>query len=171
MARTKKERITRAWLHGSAALMLVATASAAAVERVTVVMNPATAQSNRAWATGGSFDLDPVFQRLIGNDPETGQYDNSALAESWETNAGFTVWTFRLKPEARWHGDWGDVTAADVAHSYEIQTGPDAVSTGLQALQGAEVENRRRAHDQVLLRRAAHGLRLRQCRARLDVHL
>ena len=32
------------------------------------------------------------------------------------------------------------MTAADVAHSYEIQTGPDVLSTGLQALKGAEVE-------------------------------
>jgi len=137
------EKITRTRLIGSAALTLAVMAFAAvadAAERVTVVMDPSAAQTNRAWATGGSFDLDPVFQRLIGNDPETGEYDNSALAEDWETNDDFSEWTFRLKPEATWHGDWGAVTAADVAHSYEIQTGPDALSTGLQALQGAEVE-------------------------------
>jgi ABC-type transport system substrate-binding protein len=132
----------RARLLVGAAIGLTATqaAWAQAAERVTVVMDPAAAETNRAWATGGSFDLDPVFQRLIGNDPETGEYDTSALAAGWETNEDFTEWTFTLKPEARWHGDWGPVTAADVAHSYEIQTGPDAVSTGLQALQGAEVE-------------------------------
>jgi ABC-type transport system substrate-binding protein len=55
-------------------------------ERVTVVMDPSASETNRAWATGGAFDLDAVFQRLIGNDSESGVYDNSALAESWEAS-------------------------------------------------------------------------------------
>lgn len=126
---------------GVMALAVIAMAAdAAAVDRVTVVMDPSASQTNRAWATGGAFDLDAVFQRLIGNDEDTGAYDNSALAESWETNADFTTWTFHLKPEAEWHNGWGPVTSADVAHSYEIQTGPDSVATGIQALRGGTVE-------------------------------
>jgi ABC-type transport system substrate-binding protein len=132
-------------LLGAAALgaMLASAAfdgHAQTAERVTVVMDPSAAETNRAWATGGAFDLDAVFQRLIGNDSETGVYDNSALVESWETNDDFTVWTFHLKPDAEWHNGWGKVTSADVAHSYEIQTGPDTLATGIQALRGAEVE-------------------------------
>ena len=58
----------RAHLIGGTALLFGAMVSAAfaqSAERVTVVMDPNAAQTNRAWATGGSFDLDPVFQRLI----------------------------------------------------------------------------------------------------------
>lgn len=128
-------------ISGAMALVVMAMASdAAAVDRVTVVMDPSAAQTNRAWATGGAFDLDAVFQRLIGNDAETGEYDNSQLAESWETNEDFTTWTFHLKPEAEWHNGWGPVTSADVAHSYEIQTGPDTLATGIASLRGGTVE-------------------------------
>lgn len=103
------------------------------VERVVVVVDPPAAESNRFWTTGGGFGgLDPAFQRLIGNDTETGAYDNSGLAESWETNDDFTEWTFHLKPEAEWHFGWGGVTAEDVAHSYELHTAPDVLLTGVR---------------------------------------
>jgi len=140
---TKGRRMSlasRAVLGALALGSLALAGQAQAQKRVTVVMDPSASQTNLAWATGGAFDLDAVYQRLIGNDSETGEYDNSALAESWEVNEDFTLWTFRLKPEAEWHDGWGPVTAADVAHSYEIQTGPDTLATGVASLRGGEVE-------------------------------
>lgn len=128
-------------LFGVAAMAMgVGSAKAQSASRVVVVIDPADAETNRAWATSGFFDLDAAFQRLIGNDANTGEYDNSALAERWESNENFTVWTFYLKSAAMWHFGWGKVTAEDVAHSYKIQTGADSRATGVGVLRGAEVE-------------------------------
>ncbi len=107
--------------------------------RVVVAISPPSAETNLYWATPGDFSLQPSMQSLVGHDPETGIYDNSALAESWEANDDFTEWTFQLKPEAEWHFDWGPVTAEDVVHSYELHTQEGAIIIGMGLLQGAEV--------------------------------
>jgi peptide/nickel transport system substrate-binding protein len=119
----------------------IAASAQTTVERVVIMLDPPASETNRFWGTGGGFGgLDPAFQRLIGNDLETGAYDNSGLAESWEVSDDFTVWTFHVKPEVQWHFDWGPVTAADVAHSYELHTAPDVLLTGVHTLRGATVE-------------------------------
>ena len=77
------------------------------------------------------------MQGLVGHNPDTGAYDNSGLAESWESNEDFTVWTFKLKPDAEFHFGWGGVTAADVVHSLALHTGPDTTLNGISQLEGA----------------------------------
>lgn len=105
-------------------------ASAQAQETVVVAVSPLGADSNLYWTTTGAFIL-PSLQTLVGQDPETGKYDNSQLAESWEHNEDFTSWTFRLHPEARFNDDWGPVTAADVVHSFNLHIGDDAKLSGI----------------------------------------
>lgn len=123
-----------------AALFLTATlAQPVSAQDLVLVMDPPSVESNMYWVSGTDFTFPPM-QSLVGNDPETGVYDNSGLAESWEHNDDFTVWTFRLHPEAEFHNGWGPVTAADVVHSYELHTGEDARLTGVQLMLADRVE-------------------------------
>ena len=104
--------------------------AAIAQEKVVIAVSPLGADSNLYWTTTGAFIM-PSMQTLVGNDPATGKYDNSQLAESWEHNDDFTSWTFKLHPNAMFNDDWGPVTAADVVHSFEIHTGDDAKLSGI----------------------------------------
>ncbi len=112
--------------------------SAAAQEKVVIAVSPLGADSNLYWTTTGAFIL-PSMQTLVGNDPATGKYDSSGLAESWEHNEDFTSWTFRLHPEAMFNDDWGPVTSADVVHSFNMHTGEDAKLSGIKLLKTATI--------------------------------
>ncbi|WP_417604869.1 ABC transporter substrate-binding protein [Primorskyibacter flagellatus] len=114
------------------------TGAAQAQETVVVAVSPLGADSNLYWTTTGAFIL-PSLQTLVGQDPETGKYDNSQLAEGWEHNEDFTSWTFRLHPEAKFNGDWGPVTSADVVHSFNLHIGDDAKLSGISAFREIEV--------------------------------
>ncbi|MBD3625706.1 MAG: ABC transporter substrate-binding protein [Rhodobacteraceae bacterium] len=111
---------------------------ASAQERVVVAVSPLGADSNLYWTTTGAFIL-PSLQTLVGQNPETGKYDNSQLAESWEHNEDFTSWTFRLHPEARFNDDWGPVTSEDVVHSFNLHIGEDAKLSGISQFQQIEI--------------------------------
>jgi oligopeptide/dipeptide ABC transporter ATP-binding protein len=80
------------------------------------------------------------LQPLVGQDPETGAYDESGLARSWEHNEDFTTWTSHLHEDAEFHFDWGPVTAADVVRSYKLHTADDSTLIGVAILRGAELE-------------------------------
>lgn len=133
------------WTHaraiglGSATLFSVTFAygQSVAAQEITLMMTPPSVESTIYWATVGDATLRPAFQGLVGHDPETGVYDNSGLAESWEHNDDFTQWTFTLHEDAEFHHDWGPVTAEDVVHSFELHTGPDSNIIGVAQLQAA----------------------------------
>ena len=132
-----------AWLGAVSVLALLTapwTAATAQVDRLVLVMDPLTAETNLFWGTAGDLGLDPSMQRLVGNDSRTGEFTNTGLAESWTHNDGFTEWTFRLKPEAEWHFGWGPVTAHDVVHSYHLHLGEDSTLTGKELLRARDVE-------------------------------
>lgn len=114
--------------------------TAVQAQTITMVMSPPAVETNRYWNTPGDFALGPSMQGLVGHNPESGAYDNSGLADSWTHNDDFTEWTFKLKPEAQFHFDWGPVTAADVVHSLELHTGPDTILNGISQLEGAVAE-------------------------------
>lgn len=96
-------------------------------------------ESNLFWRTPGNFPM-PHMQFLVGQDAETGEYDDSGLARDWEHNEDFTEWTIHLHDNAEWHYDWGPVTAADVVHSLELGIGDDAILSGLERINHAEAE-------------------------------
>jgi peptide/nickel transport system substrate-binding protein len=86
---------------------------------------------NIAIPTLGTMDFSPVtgdqdnekWLALIGNglvglNRETAKFEPE-LAESWTTNEDGTVWTFKLRPNVKFHDDWGTVTADDVKFSWE----------------------------------------------------
>jgi peptide/nickel transport system substrate-binding protein len=108
--------------------------------RVVVALTTTEAETNRYWGTAGILGLNPSMQMLLSNDPVTGEYDDQGLAERFEHNADFTEWTFYLHKGVPWHNGWGEVTAADVVHSYELHTGDDSTLVGINLLRGAELE-------------------------------
>lgn len=113
-------------------------ASAAMAETVVIAVSPLGADSNLYWTTTGAF-IFPSMQTLVGNSAETGKYDNSQLAESWEHNEDFTSWTFKLHQDAEFSGGWGPVTAADVVHSFNLHIGDDAKLSGIKQLKTATI--------------------------------
>lgn len=112
--------------------------AAFAQEKVVIALEPTGADSNLYWTTTGAFIL-PSMQTLVGNDPASGKYDNSQLAESWEHNEDFTSWTFKLHPAAKFNDDWGPVTAADVVHSFNLHIGDDAKLSGINLFKTATI--------------------------------
>lgn len=112
--------------------------AAMASDKVVVAVSPLGADSNLYWTTTGAF-IFPSMQTLVGNSAEDGKYDNSQLAESWTHNDDFTSWTFKLHKDAKFNGDWGPVTSADVVHSFNIHTGDDAKLSGIKQLKTATI--------------------------------
>ena len=64
------------------------------------------------------------------------------LASSWTIASDFTSITFDIRPDIPWHsngGDWGNVTADDVAWSFNEAFAPDSVNNGAEEI-GAEMK-------------------------------
>ena len=113
----------------------------AAAERVVAALISPGSESNRFWSASLSWHaLDPSLEGLVAQDPVTGAYTGNGLAVSWEHSPNFTEWTFKLREGVQFHFGYGEFTAADVAHSYALHTGEDAVVPGVAQLRGAKVE-------------------------------
>lgn len=121
------------------AFVAVAPGAAAADTVVRYAVETPGVESMLFWRTPGNFPM-PHMQFLVGQDAETGIYDDSGLARSWEHNDDFTEWTIHLHENAEWQNDWGPVTAADIVHSLEIGTGSDAILSGLERINHASAE-------------------------------
>jgi peptide/nickel transport system substrate-binding protein len=68
-----------------------------------------------------------LYSRLVRVD-KLGQDVEGDLAERWEISPDNTVWTFHLRPEAKFsNGD--PVTAEDVRYSFERAMGPDSANS------------------------------------------
>lgn len=67
--------------------------------------------------------LRPMYENLIGTDPATGKYQPQ-LATEWklEDNAGARSVRFKLRQGVNFHGDWGEMTADDVLHTFTEYT-------------------------------------------------
>ncbi len=121
-------------------MMAGAMGAAEARQLVAAVATPA-AETNRFWAASNAWlAMDPALEGLVAHDPVTGEITGDGLAESWEHNEDFTVWTFKLREGVQFHHGYGELTADDVVHSYMLHTREDAVTPGVEQLRGAEVE-------------------------------
>lgn len=134
---TKLQRGLTAGLLGTT-MLAGAIHAATAQERVVIAISPLGADSNLYWTTTGAFIL-PSLQTLVGQDPETGKYDNSQLAKSWEHSEDFTSWIFHLHQNAQFNDDWGPVTADDVVHSFKMHIGDDAKLSGISLFKEIEI--------------------------------
>jgi peptide/nickel transport system substrate-binding protein len=117
-----------------------APAQAQAVDRLVIAVDPPAGDTNLFWASSGDQTLFLALSPLVGNDPVTGAYNNDGVAESWEANEDFTEWTFHLYEDVPWTDGWGELTAEDVALSYELNTGEDSQHSGISQLRGATTE-------------------------------
>ena len=109
------------------------------VNRITIALSPTAGETHRFWTAHNWEMVNPAMESLVGHHPETGEFTNSQLAESWTHSADMTEWTFTLRQRVEFHHGWGEVTADDVIHSYELQTGDDSAVPGVELLRGAEV--------------------------------
>ena len=104
----------------------------------------ATFDPHRATSTHDKGVVSQMFNGLVRFPP--GSADPKALeadlAESWE-NEGSKVWTFHLRKGVKFHGNYGELTAADVVYSLERAADPKrssfaATFTGVEKIEAVD---------------------------------
>ncbi len=73
------------------------------------------------WLGGVDFvyQHSPFMEYLVQLDSHTSEW-KPMLARSWEMNATGDVWTFELEQGVQFHRGFGEFTAADVIHSFQV---------------------------------------------------
>lgn len=91
------------------------------VDRLIAAMPSPPLETNRIWASGwANFQqYEPVLETLLDTDPETGE-TLPRLAESWERNDNDREWVFNLREGVQFHHGYGEMTAEDVKHTWEL---------------------------------------------------
>ncbi len=91
------------------------------VDRLLVSMPSPPLDTNRIWASGWAnfAQFEPVLETLLETDPVTGQA-LPRLATSWERNDNDREWVFHLRQGVQFHHGYGELTAADVKHTWEL---------------------------------------------------
>ena len=108
----------------------VAAAGRVRLPIVRIANPPPDVESNRTWVGGWLyiFQHDVFAETLLGNDETTGE-PFPLLAESWETNEDFTEWSFKLREGIPFQHGWGDVSTADVVHTYNQLIREDSLAS------------------------------------------
>lgn len=93
--------------------------------------------------------ISALLEGLVNHHPSDSEQVIPGVAESWSHEGNFQVWTFNLRPDAKWsNGD--PVTAQDFAYAYERILTPDLASQYAQMLyflKGAEAFNKGETND------------------------
>ena len=105
-----------------------ALATTAKIQRVRIANPTPLSETNRIWSAYRSdmVQNDPYGETLLGNDSVTSE-PTLQLAKSWEMSNGFKTWKFELNHGVPWHFGYGEFTAADVAHTWELLVREDAL--------------------------------------------
>lgn len=82
------------------------------------------------WSPAGSASdnekvLGLMGNALVGLNHETLELEGE-LAESFSVSEDGTTWTFVLRPDIAFHGDWGTVTAEDVKYNWADYISPES---------------------------------------------
>src|SRR5262245_46234816 len=96
------------------------------VLRVAANGDVATLDAHRASSTNDKTVVGWIYSGLGRFKPgSTNPKDiEPDLAERWETADGGKVWTFHLRKDVKFHGDWGMLTADDVVYSLQRSADP-----------------------------------------------
>lgn len=97
------------------------------------VVPPANGESNnpnRDTHANDEYQLKPMYENLIGVDPETSEWV-PMLAESWELNEARDKLTFHLRKGVQFHNGFGEMTAEDVLFSLNDATYPEGAMSDL----------------------------------------
>lgn len=103
---------------------------------------PVLVESNRTWTMLRNAHMQhyPYMETLLYNDPITAE-PIPWLAERWEVNVDGTEWRFFLRKGVQFHFGFGEFTARDVVHSFEMITQEESISAiKLDAWDHATVE-------------------------------
>ena len=101
--------------------------SSTQTDRLVFAHGPATVESNLAslMPTVDS-QLRPMFETLINTGVDGLSYVPQ-LAIKWEMRPDARAWTFQLREDIPFHFGYGEFTAKDVVHSWEVVTLEDAI--------------------------------------------
>lgn len=95
---------------------------------------------NREIQPNDEYQLKPMYENLVGVDPETAQWV-PMLAESWEINDAGDQLTFFLRQGVEFHNGFGEMTAEDVVFSLtDLIDPPGAISGVAEAVRNAVAE-------------------------------
>lgn len=97
-----------------------------AVLRVAGTGDVSTLDAHRASSTSDKTLVGWIYNGLVrfkpgSADPQDLEPD---LAERWETSPDGKVWTFHLRKDVRFQGDWGTLSADDVVYSLQRSADP-----------------------------------------------
>ena len=97
---------------------------------VRIANPPPDIESNRTWVGPWLyiFQHDVFAETLLGNNEINGE-SFPLLAESWSTNDDFTEWSFTLREGIPFQHGWGDVTTADLVHTYNQLIREDSLAS------------------------------------------
>ncbi len=85
---------------------------------------------NRDIQPNDEYQLKPMYENLIGVDPQTAQWV-PMLAESWELSEAGDTLTFNLRQGVQFQNDFGEMTAADVVFSLTDLIEPAGAISGV----------------------------------------
>lgn len=129
MTRRLLSAVTLAVLGAASGFSSLAHAQSAARQEIRVSSNAsdiATLDPHRATSTADKSVAQMLFNGLVRFPP--GSADpaklEADLAERWEASADKKQWTFFLRPNVKFHGDNGTVTADDVVYSIQRAADP-----------------------------------------------
>ncbi len=88
--------------------------------RLVASMGPIGLETNLPWAAPSvGFDKRTIYENLIGVQRSTGELIPE-IATEWSVTPDGLTWTFLLRDDVRFHGDWGNVTSEDVKHMFHM---------------------------------------------------
>lgn len=94
---------------------------------------PKTLDPQRATGVTENHIISALIEGLITYHPTDDNLPEPGMAESWESNADASSWTFKIRDDAYWsNGD--PVTAQDFIYSYKRMLHPDSPGEYLQML-------------------------------------
>jgi ABC-type transport system substrate-binding protein len=98
-------------------------------QKLRFAMPTPDAESNRTWVSNWNYihQHDAFAETLLRVDPETG-IAGPLLAESWEVENDFKEWSFKLREGIPWQFGWGEFSAADVVHSFNLVNREDSLA-------------------------------------------